>query len=83
MKPHGGLTLALEGASHGDRRVRFAPFSVAPVGSKDEIELVTYSRGRMRYCLVAGEYRLRSEEGGETRFVVGDSGWTVVRLRLP
>jgi hypothetical protein len=82
MKPIGGLKLALEGARHDDRRVRFAPVYVASLGSEDEIKLVTDSRGRMRYRLVAGEYRLRLEEGSKTGFAVHDRRWTVVRLRL-
>jgi hypothetical protein len=83
MAPSGGLKLALVGAGHDDRRVRFARVDVALVGSRDEIELVTDSRGRLRYRLVAGEYRLRLEEGGETRFAVDDRRWSAVRLRLP
>jgi hypothetical protein len=83
MRPVGGLKLALKGVSHDDRRVRFAPVYVASVGSKDEIKLVTDSRGRLRYRLVAGDYRLRVQEGSETGFAVGDDRWTIVRLRMP
>jgi hypothetical protein len=56
---------------------------VAPVGSQDEIMLVTDARGRLRYRVAAGEYRIRSEEGSEARFAVGGDRWTAVRLRLP
>jgi len=81
--PVGGLKLALEGVDRDDRRLRFARVSVASGNSQEELELVTDSQGRMRYCLAAGEYRVRLAAGGETRFTVNDGRWTVVRLRLP
>jgi hypothetical protein len=79
----GGLKLELAGASRGDRRPRCARLSVAAVEGSDEQELVTDSRGRLRYHLAPGEYRLQLADGGETRFAVGDGRWTSVRLRLP
>jgi hypothetical protein len=74
----GGLKLALEGAGHGDRRVRCA--AVFVVAGEDKIWLVTDSHGRLRYPLPAGEYRVGWEEGSERPFVVADRRWTKVRL---
>lgn len=82
MKPAGGLKFALKAAGHDERRVRFARVFVSPVTSEEEIGLVTDSRGRLRYRLVAGEYRVRSEGGGATSFVVHDRGWTTVRILM-
>jgi hypothetical protein len=56
--------------------------SVASVGGDDEIMLVTDWRGRLRYRLTAGDYRLQVHHGPEIPFVVGDHGWTPVRVRL-
>lgn len=81
--PVGGLKLALQGTDRDDRRLRFARVWVASGESQEERKLVTDARGRMRYCLAAGEYRVRLETGGERRFTVGDGRWTAVRLRLP
>jgi hypothetical protein len=82
MEHRGGLKLALKAGERDDRRLRFAAVAVAPLGSGDEVSLVTDSRGRLRYGLPAGDYRLRVEDGGETKFAVRDDGWTSVRLRL-
>jgi hypothetical protein len=84
MKPAGGLKLALTAPSPGsDRRVRFAPLTVAAAAGGEEFRLVTDARGRLRYPLAAGDYRLRLDDGGETRFCVRDGRWTPVRLSLP
>lgn len=83
MALSGGVKLELAGASRGDRRARCARLSVATLGGADERTLVTDSRGRLRYHLAAGEYRLQLADGDETQFAVGDGGWTSVRLRLP
>ena len=83
MSMAGGLRLALEAATAGDRRVRFARLSVSRVDDEREIPLVTDARGRLRYRLSPGEYRLRLDEAVETWFAVGDAGWTTVRVRLP
>jgi hypothetical protein len=82
MASSGGLKLELVGASRGDRRARCARLSIATVEGTYEQTLVTDSRGRLRYRLVAGEYRLRLADGGETRFAVSDSRWTPVHLRI-
>ena len=76
------MKLELRTANRDDRRGRFAPVSVAPVGGNDEIKLVTDSDGRLRYHLVAGDYVLRLEHACDTPFAVGDHGWTAVRVRL-
>lgn len=78
----GGLRLALEGTSRGDRRVRFAGLSLSPVDGEHEIALVTDAQGRLRYRLSPGVYRVRLDEAAEQRFEVGD-GWTAVRIQLP
>jgi len=83
VRPAGGLKLELKTAGRDDRRLRFAPVSVAAEGGDDEIKLVTDSRGRLRYRLTAGDYRLRLRHGLNMRFAVGDHGWTAVHLRLP
>ncbi len=82
VKPAGGLKLELKTAVRDDRRRRFAPVSVAASGGQNEIELVTDSRGRLRYHLAAGEYRLRLQHAPDVPIAVGDHGWTTVRLRL-
>jgi hypothetical protein len=56
--------------------------SVACVGGDDEIMLVTDSHGRLRYRLTAGDYRLHVQHAPEVSFVVGEHGWTPVRVRL-
>ena len=83
MHTVGGLKLALEGAARNDRRVRFANVSLSAADAKDDVALVTDSRGRMRYRLADGEYLLRMTEGHESRFTVRDGRWTTVRIRLP
>jgi hypothetical protein len=83
MKPAGGLKLALQTRSHEDRRARFATIAIVPAGSDEEVSLVTDSRGRLRYWLLAGEYQIRAAEGGKTQFSVSRGCWTTVRLRLP
>jgi hypothetical protein len=79
----GGLKLALTGADRDDRRVRCVRVTVATVEGHDERTLITDSRGRLRYHLTAGRYRLQFPDGGETRFAVDDGRWTSIRLRLP
>jgi len=79
----GGFKLALEGSGRDDRRVRFARVAVLGEGSHEETELVTDSRGRLRYPLPAGDYRLRVVDGGTTQFTVTNRRWTMVRLELP
>lgn len=83
MKPAGGLKLAVEGGDPQDRRVRFAPVTVSAVPSTRELNLVTDARGRLRYRLYPGEYRLRVEHATTAHFAVRPRGWTTVRLRLP
>lgn len=83
MRTAGGLKLALEAASHNDRRVRFANVSLFVVDAKEELALVTDSEGRMRYRLPDGEYLLRVTEGQESCFTVRDGRWTTVRIQLP
>jgi hypothetical protein len=82
VKPTGGLKLQLDAVSRDDRRLRSAPVSVASVGGEDEIMLVTDSRGRLRYRLTAGNYRLHVQHAPEISFAVGENGWTPVRVRL-
>jgi hypothetical protein len=82
VKPPGGLKLQLDAADRDDRRLRSAPVFVASVGGDDQIMLVTDSRGRLRYRLAAGDYRLRVQHAPELSFAVGDHGWTPVRVRL-
>jgi hypothetical protein len=79
----GGLKLALTGPGQDDRRVRCARLTIATIDGDDERTLVTDSRGRLRYHLTAGPYRLRLAHGGETQFAVRDGRWTPIRLRLP
>lgn len=79
---NGGLKLDLAGTSRTDRRVRCARLSIATADGTDERALVTDSRGRLRYHLAPGEYRLQLADGGEARFVVADGRWTPVHLRL-
>ncbi len=82
MRPSGGLKLALEAPVRDDRQVRFARVAVSDEVGGDDIILVTDARGRLRYRLPDGEYRLRVAGGEEMRFVVHDHRWTAVRLRL-
>jgi hypothetical protein len=82
VKPRGGLKLQLDAASRDDRRLRSAPVSVAGVSGEDEIMLVTDSRGRLRYRLTAGDYRLQVQHAPEVSFAVGEHGWTPVHVRL-
>ncbi len=63
--------------------MRFATVSIAAAEGRVQAELVTDSRGRLRYPLTAGDYRLRLEQGGEAQFVVREHGWTTVRVQLP
>lgn len=81
MSPAGGLKLRLC-AERDDRRTRYAQVSVTPVGAQEELVLVTDAAGRMAYRLDPGEYRLRVEDLPESGFVIGDRGWTTVRLSL-
>ena len=83
MRAVGGLKLALEGATHNDRRSRFANVLLSAADAEDHVALVTDSQGRMRYRLPDGEYVLRMSEGQESRFTVRDGRWTTVRIRLP
>jgi hypothetical protein len=62
--------------------VRFVHVGVVRSPSAGEIRLVTDARGRLRYPLPAGEYRLRLGDGAETRFSVDGLRWTVVRRAL-
>jgi hypothetical protein len=82
MRSTGGLKLTLEASQRDDRRLRFAQVGVVPSRSAEEIGLVTDARGRLRYPLPAGEYRLRLADGVETRFSVDGLRWTVVRRAL-
>lgn len=84
MKPAGGLKLQLGTASRDDRRARFAAVVVETVGGSEMggLKLVTDSRGRLRYRLPAGEYRLRSADVPDAFFRVGAHGWTAVRVPL-
>jgi hypothetical protein len=83
MASSGGLKLDLAGVSRNDRRLRCARLLVASVEGEEERALVTDSRGRLRYHLAAGEYRLELVGGGVTQFTVTDGRWTPVHLRLP
>ena len=78
----GGLKLSVEGAGRGDRRIRFATVHLAASGAQSELTLVTDARGRLRYRLAPGNYRLRLQHGGDACFTV-TAGWTPVRLALP
>lgn len=82
VQPPGGLKLALTAATREDRRLRFAHVSLSEVNSRDGVLLVTDSRGRLRYRLSEGEYRLQVAGGPEVRFAVRDDRWTMVHLRL-
>jgi hypothetical protein len=79
----GGLKLALEAAARDDRRIRFATLRVTPAGCDQGAWIVTDARGRLRYRLAAGEYRLSIDQAGETCFTVRGGRWTTVRVRLP
>jgi hypothetical protein len=83
MRSSGGLKLMLTAPRRHDRRVRFAHVGVVSAGTDEEIALVTDSRGRLRYHLPAGDYRLRLSDGAETRFSVDGVRWTVLRPSLP
>jgi hypothetical protein len=72
----------MRAAVRDDRRLRFAPVSVTAVGGHDEVKLVTDARGRLRYHLAAGDYRLRLEHADDVTIAVGDQGWTAVRVRM-
>jgi hypothetical protein len=82
VKPRGGLKLAVRGAGHDDRRVRYAAVSISTTGDREDTTLVTDSQGRLRYPLEPGEYRLRLDFGDEARFAVRDQRWTSVRVQL-
>jgi hypothetical protein len=61
------LKLKLEGVRRDDRRVRFANVAVADVGDREEIALVTDSRGCLRYRLVVpagSSMGLKERRGG-------------------
>jgi hypothetical protein len=62
--------------------MRFAQVTLSKVGTEDATPLVTDARGRMRYRLPAGEYRLSLASGPHTQFAVHDRRWTTVRLQL-
>lgn len=83
MAVNGGLKLDLAGAGRSDRRVRAARLVVTTVDGGERRALVTDSRGRLRYHLAAGHYRLQLADGGGTEFAVADGRWTPVHLRLP
>lgn len=82
MRPGGGLKLALEAPERNERRVRFATVRVSATDGENVVTLVTDARGRLRYPLRAGEYRLELEHGGTSRFAVRERGWTPVHVRL-
>ena len=48
MPTTGGLKLALQAATRGDRRLRFAQVKLRTAGIEDALSLVTDARGRMR-----------------------------------
>jgi hypothetical protein len=81
MQAAGGLKLTLDQPARGDRRTRFARV-VLDGGSGEDTLLVTDSRGRLRYRLPDGQYRVRVPGGEETRFLVEEHRWTTVRLAL-
>ncbi len=81
MQDAGGLKLTLEPTTRSDRRGRFAQV-VLDGGSSDRTVLVTDSRGRLRYRLPDGQYRVSLLGGEATPFVVKDRRWTTVRLPL-
>jgi hypothetical protein len=83
MALNGGLKLNLAGVGQNDRRLRAARLVVATAEGQDRRALVTDSRGRLRYHLAAGEYRLELADGDETGFTVADGRWTLVHLQLP
>ncbi len=82
--------MALKGKNREDRRVRFARVEISPLDGgavsslkeDREMKLVTDSRGRLRYPLSAGQYRIRVAEDAEHRFEVRD-GWASVNIQLP
>jgi hypothetical protein len=81
MASTSGIKLSLQGSGRHDRRVRFATVHVRAEGAGAEVELVTDSRGRLRYRLAPGAYRLLGPAGVEVCFEVS-RGWTPVRARL-
>jgi hypothetical protein len=83
MRSSGGLKLILTAPQRDDRRVRFAHVGLVSAGTDEEIALLTDARGRLRYHLPPGNYRLRLDDGVETRFSVDRVRWTVVRPSLP
>jgi hypothetical protein len=81
MQAAGGLKLTLEPPTRDDRRTRFAQV-VLDGGSGEDTVLVADSRGRLRYRLPDGKYRVRVAGGEETQFLVEEHRWTTVRLAL-
>ena len=82
MPATGGLKLVLQAAARDDRRLRFAQVTLRMAGAEDALSLVTDARGRMRYRLPDGEYRLTLPGGRCVRVAVRDRCWTTVRLQL-
>lgn len=84
MPATGGLKLEVHAGMRDDRRARFAQIALSCPDNEEEVVLVADARGRMRYRLPEGEYRLSLLDGGPgERFVVRNSRWTTVRLQLP
>jgi hypothetical protein len=81
MQATGGLKLTLEPPARDDRRARFAQVALGG-GSDGDTVLVTDSRGRLRYRLPEGQYRVRVLGGVEKQFLVEERRWTTVRLAL-
>ena len=81
MQVAGGLRLTLEPPRRDDRRSRCAEV-VLDGGSGVDTLLVTDSRGRLRYRLPDGPYRVRVPGGEQTQFRVAEQRGTMVRLAL-
>jgi hypothetical protein len=81
VRNQGGLKLALRPAGRDDRRGRFARVRLEDAQEK-QVALVTDSRGRMRYSLATGAYRLHVDDR-EIPFEVRDGRWTRVWVDRP
>jgi hypothetical protein len=81
MHATGGLKLTLEPRTRDDRRTRFAQVTLDGASDVDTV-LVTDSRGRLRYRLPEGQYRVRLLGGEEQQFLVEENRWAAVRLAL-
>ena len=81
MQAAGGLKLTLDPPTRDDHLARFAQV-VLDRGSGDSALLVTDSRGRLRYRLPEGRYRVRVLGGEEMHFLIEERRRTTVRIAL-